>query len=105
MNDDKATIFEKEVLLHLSTSRYYCIDILPIFTSNNKCQKVLVLETNLFIVFLAGGNSSCNFISWQSKKLKYEAQISLTSETLEMLDGVEGALYTKDLFKEMCILH
>ena len=105
MNDDKATIFEKEAVLHQSTSRYYCIDILPIFTSNNKSQEVLVLETNLFIVFLAGENGSCNLISWQSKKLKHEAQISLTSETLAMLDGAEAALYTKDLFKEMWILH
>ena len=45
-----------------------------------------MLETNLFIVFLAGENGSCNLISWQSKKLKHEAQISLTSETLAMLD-------------------
>lgn len=47
MYDDRATIFRKEAVLHQSTSGHYCIDILPIFTSNNKCQEVLVLQTNL----------------------------------------------------------
>ena len=47
MNDDKAKKFEEEVVLQQSTSGHYCSDILPIFTSNNKCQEVLVLETNL----------------------------------------------------------
>ena len=42
INDDGSM-----VALHQSTSRQYCIDILPIFTSNNKCQEVLALETNL----------------------------------------------------------
>ena len=43
MNDDKVTIFAEEVVLHQSTNGHYCIDILPRFTSNNKCQEVLVL--------------------------------------------------------------
>ena len=47
MNDNKATIFREEVVSHQSTSQHYRIDILPIFTSNNKCQEVLVLEINL----------------------------------------------------------
>ena len=47
MNDNTATIFREEVVSHQSTSGHYCIDILPIFTSNNKCQEVLVLEINL----------------------------------------------------------
>ena len=42
----KATIFGEEVVLHQPTSGNYCMDIWPIFTSNNKCQKVLVLKTN-----------------------------------------------------------
>ena len=47
MNNDKATVFGEKVVLHQSGSRHYCIDILAIFTSNNKCQEVLMLETNL----------------------------------------------------------
>ena len=47
MNDYKATIFGEKVVLHQSTNGHYCIDILPIFTSNNKWQEVLVLESNL----------------------------------------------------------
>ena len=47
MNEDKATIFGEEVVLHQSTSGHYCIDILPTFTTDNTCQEVLVLETDL----------------------------------------------------------
>ena len=47
MNEDKTTIFREEVVLHQSTSGHYCIDILPTFTTDNTCQKVLVLETDL----------------------------------------------------------
>ena len=46
MNNNKAT-FGEQVVLYQSTSGHYCFDILPIFTSNNKCQEVLVLEINL----------------------------------------------------------
>ena len=43
INGDKVTIFGEEVVLPQSTSGHYCIDILPIFTSNNKFQEVLAL--------------------------------------------------------------
>ena len=33
MNDDKATILDKEVTLHQSTSGRYCTGILPVFSS------------------------------------------------------------------------
>ena len=47
MNDDKVTIFDKEVTLHQSTSGHYCTDILPVFSSNGGTQEVLVLEADL----------------------------------------------------------
>ena len=55
-----------------------------------------------FIILLVGENSSCNLLSWQSKKLKHVVQSLFTSETLTMLDGAEASLYTRDLFKELC---
>ena len=99
----------------------YCNKIISKVTSNSyelKYQKLrkkvkLVLYTDAsyrnlpnggsqgsFIVFLVGENSSCNLLNWQSKKLNRVTQSSLTSEALAMLDGVEAALYTRDLFKD-----
>ena len=47
MNHDKATIFDREVTLHQSTSGHYCIDVSPLFFSNGDTQEVLVLEGEL----------------------------------------------------------
>ena len=47
ITEDKVTIFYKEVILHQSTSGYYCIDILPDFSNYNQVENVLVLEVNL----------------------------------------------------------
>ena len=48
MNDDKAAIFDIEVILHQSTSGRYCIEILPLFFTNRDTVEVLVLEGDLF---------------------------------------------------------
>ena len=47
VNDDKATVFDREVTLHQSTSGHYCIDILPVFFRNDYTEEVLVLEADL----------------------------------------------------------
>ena len=47
MTEDNATTFDKEVVLHQSTSGHYCIDILPKLLDNDQVDNVLVLEVNL----------------------------------------------------------
>ena len=54
-----------------------------------------------YLIFRMGENYFCNLLSWQSKQLKHVAQCSLTAETIALLDGVETALYIKELFKEI----
>ena len=53
------------------------------------------------LIFRMGENYFCNLLSWQSKQLKRVAQCSLTAETIALLDGVETALYIKELSKEI----
>ena len=47
MNDDKATILDKEVTLHQSTSGCYCTGILPVFSSKGDTQEVIVFGVDL----------------------------------------------------------
>ena len=47
MNNDKATIFDKEIYLHLSTSGHYCIEIFPSFIEKELIEEVLILEKDL----------------------------------------------------------
>ena len=47
MNDDKATILDKEVTLHQSTSGRYCTGILPVFSSKGDTQEVTVFGVDL----------------------------------------------------------
>ena len=47
MNNDKATIFNKKIDLHFSSSGHYCINIVPEFKTTDMCKKVLVLESEL----------------------------------------------------------
>ena len=54
-----------------------------------------------YLIFRMGENNFCNLLSWQSKQLKHVAQCSLTAETIALLDGVETALYMKELYKEL----
>ena len=54
-----------------------------------------------YFIFLMGAKNCCNLISWQSKQLRRIAQSSLTAETIALLDGVETALYIKELYKEL----
>ena len=54
-----------------------------------------------YFIFLIGRKICCNLISWQSKQLRRIAQSSLTAETIALLDGVETALYLKELYKEL----
>ena len=100
----------------------YCNKIISKVTSNSCELKYQKLKGNLkFILytdasfgnlenggsqgscnlFLADENGSCNLLSWQSKKLKRVARSSLTAETLAMLNGVEAALYVRELCKEL----
>ena len=54
-----------------------------------------------FTVFLVGENGSYSLLSWQSKNLKRVARSLLTLETFAIFDGVEAALYIKDLFNTL----
>ena len=47
MNDDKATILDKEVTLHQSTSGRYYTGILPVFSSKGDTQEVIVFGVDL----------------------------------------------------------
>ena len=48
MNDDKATIFGKEVDLHFSTSSHYSIKIIPQFHVHKPYNEmILMLENNI----------------------------------------------------------
>ena len=47
MNNDKATVFNKKIDLHFSSSGHYCINIVPEFKTTEVCEKVLVLESEL----------------------------------------------------------
>ena len=47
LNNDKATIFNKKIDLHFSSSGHYCINIVPEFKTTDMCKKVLVLESEL----------------------------------------------------------
>ena len=55
----------------------------------------------VYLIFLMVENNFCNQLSWQSKQLKRVARSSLIAETIALLDGLEAALYTKELFKEL----
>ena len=46
-NNNKATIFNKKIDLHFSSSGHYCINIVPEFKTTGMCEKVLVLESEL----------------------------------------------------------
>ena len=48
MNEDKVTIFGKNIIFHQVTKEHYCIDIFSTFSSCANCQEVLILKTNLF---------------------------------------------------------
>ena len=48
MNNDKATVFGKEVDLNFSTSSHYCINIIPAFHECKPCNEmILMLENNI----------------------------------------------------------
>ena len=53
------------------------------------------------LIFLMGENNFCNLLNWQLKQLKHVAQSLLTAETILLLNGLESALYMKELFKEL----
>ena len=53
------------------------------------------------LIFLMGENNFCNLVNWQLKQLKHVAQSLLTAETILLLNGLESALYMKELFKEL----
>ena len=46
MNNDKATIFGKEVDLHFSTSDHYCINIIPEFHVHKPCSEIILVSEN-----------------------------------------------------------
>ena len=49
MNNDKATIFGKEVDLHFSTSGHYCINIIPEFQVRKPCNEMILLENHISV--------------------------------------------------------
>ena len=46
MNNDKVTIFGKEVAFHFSTSGHYCINIIPEFHMRKSCNKIILMSEN-----------------------------------------------------------
>ena len=47
MNNNKATILNKGIDLHFSSSGHYCVNIVPEFKVSQSCEKVLILESEL----------------------------------------------------------
>ena len=45
MNNDKATIFNKEIDLHFSSISHYCVNVVPEFKASESCENVLILES------------------------------------------------------------
>ena len=45
MNNDKATIFNKEIDLHFSSISHYCVNVVPEFKASETCENVLILES------------------------------------------------------------
>ena len=44
MNNDKGTIFNKEIDLHFSSSGHYGVNIVPEFKVSESCENVLIYK-------------------------------------------------------------
>ena len=54
-----------------------------------------------YLVFLLDESNNCNFITWQSKRLKRIPRSSLAAETIALLDGIDAVVYIAQLFFEI----
>ena len=55
----------------------------------------------LYLIFLADTDYHCNVLSWQAKRLKRIPRSSLAAETIAALEGVDAAIYIRDIFYEL----
>ena len=53
------------------------------------------------IVFLKDSNNKCAVLDWKSKKVKRVVRSTLAAEALALGDGLETALFEKEVFKEL----
>ena len=54
-----------------------------------------------YLIFLADTDYHCNLLSWQAKRLKRISRSSLAAETIAALEGIDAAIYIREIFYEL----